>query len=104
MAPATVQGLEVIQSKDAAGPMFFDDRKKCRGSATLVSKRVRGLSELTIIDVVGADESLAIFLAHLDKSRLVVQESSGGTIFRFRWASGYVNGQDIRVQGVLEPS
>jgi hypothetical protein len=69
-----------------------------------VSKRVRGLSELTIIDVVGADAGLAAFLVHLDKSRLVVQESSGDTLFSFRWASGYVNGLDIRVQGVLEHS
>jgi hypothetical protein len=101
-----VQGLEVIQTKDTAvaGPKFFDERKNCRGSATLVSKRVRGLSELTIIDVVGADEGLAVFLAHLDRGRLVVQESDGGMIFRFRWASGYVNGHDIRVQGVLEHS
>jgi hypothetical protein len=96
----------VIQSKDAvgAGPGFFDDRKRFRGSATLVSKRMRGLSELTIIDVVGATTDLAEFLVHLDKSRLVVQESGGDSLFTFRWASGYVNGLDIRVQGVLDHS
>jgi hypothetical protein len=70
----------------------------------LVSKRMRALSDLTILDVVGADAGLAQFLAHLDKSRLVVREKSGDTMFTFRWASGYVNGTDIRIQGVLEHS
>jgi hypothetical protein len=100
----------VIQTNEAAGAGtglgagagFFDDRKRFMGSATLVSRRVRALSDLTVIDVVGADASLAKFLSHLDKSRLLVQESSGDTLFSFRWASGYVNGTDIRVQGVLE--
>jgi hypothetical protein len=96
----------VIQSNDPAGarPGFFDERKAFRGSATLVSRRLRSLSDLTILDVVGADANLAQFLAHLDKSRLVVQEAGGDTLFSFRWASGYVNGTDIRVQGVLEHS
>lgn len=92
------------QAKDAAvsGPGFLDDCKRFRGSAALVSKRNRGLSDLTIIDVVGADAGLAEFLSHLDKSRLVVQGAGGDALFTFRWASGYVNGIDIRVQGVLE--
>jgi hypothetical protein len=96
----------VIQAKDAAGtgPGFFDERKRFRGCAILVSKRKRGLSDLTILDVVGADAGLAEFLVHLDKSRVVVQESGGDAIFTFRWASGFVNGLDIRVQGVLEHS
>jgi hypothetical protein len=95
----------VIQRSDAAvtGPGFFDARKAFRGSATLVSKRTRASSDLTVIDVVGADAGLADFLSHLDKARLVVHESGGATLFNFRWASGYVNGTDIRVQGVLEP-
>jgi hypothetical protein len=33
-----------------------------------------------------------------------VRESGGDALFSFRWASGYVNGLDIRVQGVLEDS
>jgi hypothetical protein len=68
----------------------------------LVSRRTRALSDLIILDVVGADSGLAQFLAHLDKSRLVVRESGGDMMFSFRWASGYVNGTDIRVQGVLD--
>lgn len=94
------------QANDAAGTGtgFLDDRKRFRGSATLVSKRKRGLSDLTIIDVVGADAGLAEFLVHLDRSRIVIQGSGGDALFTFRWASGYVNGLDIRVQGVLEPS
>jgi len=96
----------VNTANDAAGTAagFFDDRKRFRGSAILVSRRKRGLSDLTIIDVVGADAGLAEFLVHLDKSRIVVRESGGDALFTFRWASGYVNGIDIRVQGVLEHS
>jgi hypothetical protein len=94
----------VIQSNDATGtgPGFFDARKTFRGSAKLVSKRTRASSDLTVIDIVGADAGLSDFLSHLDKSRLVVHESGGAPLFSFRWASGFVNGSDIRVQGVLE--
>jgi hypothetical protein len=94
----------VIESHQAVGARtgFYDERKRFLGSATLVSKRMRAVSDLTVIDVVGADASLASFLSHLDKSRLLVQEPTGETLFSFRWASGYVNGSDIRVQGVLE--
>ena len=98
----------MIESNEAVGKGgtgFFDDKKRFRGWASLVSKRGRALSDLTVIDVVGADAGLAEFLSHLDKSRLVLQEpESGETLFNFRWASGYVNGKDIRVQGILEPS
>jgi hypothetical protein len=85
-----------------AGAGFYDSGKVFRGRAALVSKRNRALSDLTVIDVVGADAGLASYLAHLDKSRLVVRDASGDALFSFRWASGYVNGNDIRIQGVLE--
>jgi hypothetical protein len=82
---------------------FFDAQKRLRGSATLVTQRVPALSGLTVIDVVGADQDLCEFLARLDRSRLLVQRpTDGGTLFRFRWASGYSNGQDVRIQGLLE--
>ena len=85
------------------GAGFYDAGKIFRGRAALVSKRNRALSDLTVIDVVGADASLSSYLAHLDKSRLVVRDgASGDALFNFRWASGYVNGNDIRIQGVLE--
>jgi hypothetical protein len=85
-----------------AGTGFFDRDKRFRGSALFVSKRARALSDMTVIDVVGADPGLTEFLAGLSKSPLVLQEaSSGDTLFSFRSASGYVNGSDIRIQGSL---
>jgi hypothetical protein len=90
-------------SSAPGGAGFYDSGKIFRGRATLVSKRNRALSDLTVIDVVGADAGLTSYLAHLDKSRLVVRDgASGDALFSFRWASGYVNGNDIRIQGVLE--
>jgi hypothetical protein len=83
--------------------IFYDGKKLLRGWATFVSRRKRALSELTVIDVVGADPGLTTYLQHLDKGRLVLVEPvSGDTLFAFRWASGYVNGSDIRIQGVLD--
>jgi hypothetical protein len=96
---------ELGSGRDAGGAGFYDARKAFRGQAILVSKRNRALSDLTVIDVVGADPDLASYLSHLDRARLVVRDrASGDALFNFRWASGYVNGNDIRVQGVLEPS
>ena len=92
-------------SASAGGAGFYDSTKMFRGEASLVSKRSRALSELTVLDIVGADAGLTSYLSHLDKSRLVVRDrASGDALFSFRWASGYVNGSDIRVQGVLEHS
>ena len=71
--------------------------------ASLVTKRSRAQSDLTVIDVVGADARLTAFLSQLVRSSLVVQEPDGGsTLFSFQWASGFVNGPDIRIQGLLE--
>ena len=95
--------VDVAQSLAASGAGFYDGRKAFRGEARLVSKRHRALSELTVIDVVGADAGLASYLAQLDHSRLVVRDrASGDALYTFLWASGYVNGTDIRVQGVLD--
>jgi hypothetical protein len=96
-----------MQNNDSAaeqgGVRFFDRSKRDRGWASCVTKRAKGLSFLTVIDVVGADSELAIFLAHLDRSHLVVRQAAGGAaLFDFRWASGYVNGPEMRIQGVLE--
>jgi hypothetical protein len=83
---------------------FFDGDKRSRGSAR-VTMRERALSGLTALDVVGADGVLAAFLTHLDKGPLVVRSGTGGQPWLvFRWASGYANGDDIRVQGLLEAS
>jgi hypothetical protein len=87
------------------GAGFYDSTKMFRGEAMLVSKRSRALSELTVLDIVGADAGLTSYLSHLDKSRMIVRDrASGDALFTFRWASGYVNGSDIRIQGVLEHS
>jgi hypothetical protein len=42
-----------VQSPGAAGAGFYDGRRTFQGEATLVSKRNRALSELTVVDVVG---------------------------------------------------
>jgi hypothetical protein len=85
------------------GAGFYDARKAFRGEASFVSKRARALSELTVIDVVGADADLTSYLAHLDHGRLIVRDrASGASLYTFLWASGYVNGSDIRIQGVLD--
>jgi hypothetical protein len=91
------------QERDPVGAGFYDGRKTFQGEASLVSRRNRALSELTVLDVVGADPMLASYLAHLDRSRLFIRDRiTGDALFTFRWASGYVNGSDIRVQGVLD--
>jgi hypothetical protein len=93
------------EDKSKGGTSFFDDRKRLRGTASLISRRNRALSDLTVIDVVGAEPELIEYLSHLDRSRLVLREpGSGETVFNFLWASGYVNGKDIKVQGILDPS
>jgi hypothetical protein len=86
------------------GNGFFDGQKKLRGFAGLVTRRSRAQSDLTVLDVVGADAGLTDFLAKLVRSSLVVREPDGGeTLFTFQWASGFVNGKDIKIQGILAP-
>jgi hypothetical protein len=53
--------------------------------------------------VVLAEPPLAAHLRALDKTRLVVRcDGLDGASYSFAWASGYANGNDIRIQGVLE--
>ncbi len=85
------------------GARFFDEKERDLGWAAKVSKRPPTLGGLTALDVTAADPSLATFLRSLDKSRLFVRPSDAlGESFVFVWASGYANGLNIRVQGVLE--
>ena len=86
------------------GARFFDEKKRDLGWAGKVSKRNHPtLGGLTVLDIGTADPSLAMFLRSLDKGRLFVHPTDVlGESFAFTWASGYANGQDIRVQGVLE--
>jgi hypothetical protein len=93
---------EVSGSGD--GARFFDEKKRDLGWAAKVSKRDHlTLGGLTVLDITTAEPSLAMFLRSLDKGRLFVQPTAVmGESFAFTWASGYANGQEIRVQGVLE--
>jgi len=86
------------------GARFFDEKKRDLGWAAKVSKRNHPtLGGLTVLDIATAEPSLALFLRSLDKGRLFVQPTAVlGESFDFAWASGYANGQEIRVQGVLE--
>ena len=92
-----------MNKEHTAGTDFFDSQKTFRGCATLVTKRSHAQSDLTVIDVVGADATLTAFLSGLVRSSLVVREPGGGdTLFNFQWASGFVNGTDIKIQGILD--
>jgi hypothetical protein len=93
--------LEVSVASD--GARFFDEKKRDLGWAAKVSKRNPGLGGLTVLDVGTADPSLAMYLRSLDKGRLFVHPTDVlGESFAFAWASGYANGSEIRVQGILE--
>jgi hypothetical protein len=53
--------------------------------------------------VAGAAPDLVSRLSMLDHSRLRIEcLDDSGTVYQFRWASGYSNGPDVRIQGVLE--
>jgi hypothetical protein len=85
------------------GARFFDGAKRDRGCAQDVRKRDVELSTLTVIDIFGADPSLTAFLVHLDHGHLLMRDpQSGAPLYTFRWASGYENGEGVRIQGVLE--
>jgi hypothetical protein len=85
------------------GAWFFDDKKRDLGWAARVCRRNPTLGGLTVLDVGTAEPALATFLRSLDKGRLFVRSAdTSGESYAFAWASGYANGQEIRIQGVLE--
>ena len=87
---------------EVGGARFFDENKRDRGWAKKVTRRSQSIGRLTVLDVVTTETSLADFLVGLDKSGLRVQCTDvSGESFVFAWASGYENGSQIRVQGVL---
>jgi hypothetical protein len=94
----------VLRSVEALiGARFFDHDCHDLGWAAKVAKRPPSLGGLTVLDVTTAEPVLAAYLRALDKGRLVVRcDGLEGASYRFAWASGYANGTDIRVQGVLE--
>lgn len=91
------------ESEERSGARFFDEKSRDRGWAGKVTRRVQQVTGLTILDVTTPEPSLASFLTALDKARLSVQHTgTSAESYTFVWASGYANGTDIRVQGVLE--
>ncbi len=84
------------------GARFFDAKRRDLGWATQVSLRKPSLGGLTVLDVTTSEPALASSLVLLDKKRLLVTstDAAGGS-WDFTWASGYSNGRDIRIQGVL---
>ncbi len=85
-----------------SGARFFDGNGRDLGWATTVSKRSPLLGNLTVLDVTTADPTLTASLVHLDRQRLSVRSGDSlGVSYIFSWASGYTNGLQIRIQGVL---
>jgi hypothetical protein len=92
-------------SEVAVGARFFDGHKRDLGWATSVSKRPPSLGHLTVLDVTTSEAGLATTLVTLDKARLFVRSGDSlGDTYAFAWASGYANGHQIRIQGVLDPT
>jgi hypothetical protein len=90
-------------SNTPSGARFFDEKRHDRGWASQVTRRVRRIDGLTTLDVTTKESRLAAFLSSLDRSPLRVQDMAGdGESYTFAWASGYENGPQIRVQGMLE--
>jgi hypothetical protein len=87
-----------------SGARFFDEASRDLGWASGVTQRLRAGSMLTTFDVSGAEPELARRLGLWDRQRLRIKCADlSGTTYRFRWASGYGNGDEVRIQGVLEP-
>ena len=55
------------------GARFFDERRRERGLASSVIRRVRAIDGLTTLDITTSDPLLSGFLAGLDKARLRVE-------------------------------
>jgi hypothetical protein len=87
---------------EGGGARFFDENKRDRGWAKKVTRRAHNIGKLTVLDVTTTEASLADFLVGLDKGGLRVQCTDvSGESYVFAWASGYENGAQIRIQGVL---
>ncbi len=86
------------------GARFFDGNRRELGWATRVLKRKASVGGLTVLDVTTSEPGLTSSLLMLDKSRLFVTADGDGESLAFAWASGYDNGREIRIQGVLEAS
>jgi hypothetical protein len=92
------------QVVEPCGARFFDKVKRDLGRAVRVTKLVRSNSTLAAFDVTGAEPELARALSLLDRSVLRIHcEDGERNCYVFRWASGYGDGSNVRIQGVLEP-
>ena len=96
--------MNPIESAEAeVGARFFDSKRRDLGWACRVSERAASLGNLTVLDVTTTETALASSLVLLDKKRLFVKSCDPlGRSYAFAWASGYGNGRQIRIQGVLE--
>jgi hypothetical protein len=83
------------------GARFYDGRRRDLGWATRVERRRPSLGGLTALDITTSEPALASSLLMLDKARLTMTSVVPGESLVFVWASGYANGHEIRVQGVL---
>ena len=90
---------------EPCGARFYAKGKQDLGRAAQVTARApRSGSTLTVFDVIGAEPALARALSFLDQGALRIHcENDLRTCYVFRWASGYGNGTDVRIQGILEP-
>jgi hypothetical protein len=94
----------MIEMVQPCAARFFDKVKQDLGRAVRVTTRHRSGSTLTVVDVTGAEAELARALVLLDRGRLRIHfEDAARTCFVFAWASGYSNGSDVRIQGMLAP-
>jgi hypothetical protein len=100
IAPSISDVTDGVSPKD--GARFFDAKKRDRGWAAKVVRRTAAQGRLIVLDVTSLEAPLASFLRTLDKGRLRVQRpGAAGESYNFEWASGYDNGGEIRVRGVL---
>jgi hypothetical protein len=102
--PGPAQGSVMGNDPETLGPArFFDESNRDRGCAGGVTKRINDVTGLAVLDVTASEPALALFLTTLDKHRLTVHANGlSGESYSFEWASGYDNGDRIRVQGVLK--
>ena len=92
-------------AEPSTGARFIDKDGRDLGFARKVTPRIRAISgkALTVFDISGAEPALALSLSRLDRSRMRIQFADPAAVpCRFRWASGYVNGTEVRLQGELE--
>jgi len=104
-APAHYAFNTMTDVVQPCGARFFDKSRQDLGRAVRVTTRRRAGSTLTVLDVTGAEPALARALVLFDRGRLRIHcEDAARTCYVFRWASGYSNGPDVRLQGELEPA